>query len=435
MSRCCILVLLDGLGDRSYKELGGKTPLQAAFTPHLDRFCAEGGNGYLWALRPGIALPSENAHFAIFGYEQQEFPGRGYLEALGGQTGVGRDEVALLAHFASLVPENNTLRLVKHRPQSSEEEADALSAAVGSFESDGIAIRYHQTKGLDGVVIMHGPVSPAITDSDPLEINSPLVEVEPLAALSSDIKADNTARALKQYLVWCHETLSALPLNTGRMKMGIEPVNGLVTQRAGKWRGVAPFSDRWGLKGVSLSSGLMYWGLAFFLGMDKVEVADGKDPGKDLADRLRRALELRHDYDFIHVHTKAPDAAAHSKNPLNKVDAIESLDRGLGQVIDRLLDDEIVLVITADHSTPSAGPMVHSGESVPFTVAGPGIRCDLVRMFDEVSCTAGALGRISGSDFMYLVLNWLDRAKLQGLMDTPVNQPFWPGKRTAFRMK
>lgn len=166
--------------------------------------------------------------------------------------------------------------------------------------------------------------------------------------------------------------------------------------------------------------------------MDVLAMTDSTDPGADLAARLEKVLELKADYDFFHVHSKAPDQAAHTKNPANKVEAIESLDRGLGRVVDFFLDRETVLVVTADHSTPSSGPQVHSGEEVPINVNGPGIRKDPVEDFDEVSCACGCLGQTRGRDFMYMVLNWLDRAKLHGLRDTPENRPYWPGRRKPF---
>lgn len=432
MPRCCILVLLDGLGDRAYASLQGKTPLQAASTPHLDRLASAGSNGLFQAIRPGLALPSENAHFAMFGYEQAEFPGRGYLEAAGAGIAPGREDVALLAHFVNLKREGRTLQLVKHRPKAEADEQEILTRLVASYAKGDIAIEYHRTNGLDGIVTMRGPVSPAVTDSDPLETATPLVEVEPWEEAGGDVRASNTAAALKAYLLWCHGQLAAHPVNAQRKKRGEPAINGLVTQRAGRWRQVDSFPERWGMKGLSISSGLMYWGLASFIGMDWEKVSDTQDPGRDLAERLRLARNRAAEYQFIHVHSKAPDVAGHSKDPRNKVAAIESLDRGLGRVIEKLLADDIVLVVTADHSTPSSGPLVHSGEAVPFTVVGRGIRRDNIHLYDEVCCAGGALGMLQGADLMYLVLNWLDRAKLQGLMDMPRNQPFWPGSRRPF---
>ncbi|MRR37801.1 phosphoglycerate mutase, partial [bacterium] len=79
----CILLLLDGLGDRSHPVLHGKTPLQTAHTPNLDHIASIGMNGLFHAHLQGTALPSELAHFLMFGYRMEEFPGRGVVEALG----------------------------------------------------------------------------------------------------------------------------------------------------------------------------------------------------------------------------------------------------------------------------------------------------------------------------------------------------------------
>ncbi len=170
--------------------------------------------------------------------------------------------------------------------------------------------------------------------------------------------------------------------------------------------------------------------------MDTKKVADTEDPEKDIADRLTTAYESLNDYDFVHVHTKAPDEAAHTKDPDAKKSVIESLDRGNGRAIGPLMDDpEVLLIVTADHSTPSSGPLIHSGESVPLMFYGQGVRRDGVRRFKEVDVAAGALGRVRGKELMYLILNHLDRAKLQGVMDTPVDQPYWPGNYEPFRLK
>jgi 2,3-bisphosphoglycerate-independent phosphoglycerate mutase len=104
MSKKCIMILLDGLGDRSYLEFDHQTPLQSAKTPVLDRLAAQGANGLYHAGLLGQALPSENAHFAMFGYDMQDFPGRGALEALGAGLPIENDQVALLAHFVSVIP-------------------------------------------------------------------------------------------------------------------------------------------------------------------------------------------------------------------------------------------------------------------------------------------------------------------------------------------
>jgi 2,3-bisphosphoglycerate-independent phosphoglycerate mutase len=130
-----------------------------------------------------------------------------------------------------------------------------------------------------------------------------------------------------------------------------------------------------------------------------------------------------------------PDQAAHTKDPSYKTRILELLDQGIGTVLEALtVQPELLIVVAADHSTPSAGPLIHSGEAVPLVFYGPGIRRDQVRHYDEVSAAVGGLGLVRGKELMYLILNHLDRAKLQGLMDTPVDQPYWPGDAKRFRV-
>jgi 2,3-bisphosphoglycerate-independent phosphoglycerate mutase len=206
-----ILLLLDGLGDRSFTELGGRTLLRAAATPTLDRLAATGANGLFHPARPGLALPSELAHFIIFGYPAEWFPGRGPLEALGAGIDLPPGAVAILAHLAGVEPDGGVLRIVESRPSATPAEAAALMAVVERFppsaaddvaaaetisglgwESDpgygpyagaetarAATLRFVPTRGVDGVLVLEGRVSPAVSDNDPVRIDTPVLEVRP----------------------------------------------------------------------------------------------------------------------------------------------------------------------------------------------------------------------------------------------------------------
>ena len=245
--------------------------------------------------------------------------------------------------------------------------------------------------------------------------------------------AIKTAKALKSYLIWAHDQLNPHPVNQGRTAAHLPPLNGLVTQRAGRLKKITPFSQRFGLKGLSITSGIVFQGLSAYLGLDFLKDVDSNDPETDLARRLLLARTALKDHDFIHVHTKAPDEAAHTKNPLTKKIVIEALDRALFREIDWFLENpDILTVVTSDHSTPSSGPLVHSGEAVPLTMCGEGLRRDAVVNFDEVSAATGALGTVRNRELMSLILNHLDRIKLMGIMDTDDDQAFWPGNYRQF---
>jgi 2,3-bisphosphoglycerate-independent phosphoglycerate mutase len=397
----CILLLLDGLGDRSHPLLNGRTPLQAAHTPNLDRIASLGMTGLFHAHLQGTALPSELAHFLMFGYRMEEFPGRGLVEALGEGFDIRESEVALLARIFSVAEERGTLILRHEDPELDPESCRILHRAIRSFSSDGITAEFLPTRGIGGILRLRGEVSKNVTDSNPITEGRPLMAVH--------------------------------PLNGKRRKKGLPPINAVGTQRAGMPAGLPSFSDKWGLRGLLIASGAVYQGLGQVVGMDACKVSDSDDPARDLRERLEVALKAK-EYDFVHVHTKVTDTAGHTGDPLVKKSVIEQLDRALEYALTEIVPDEdILFIVTADHSTASSGTMIHTGESVPLVMSGKYIRRDDVGKFDEVSCAAGGLSLVRGKELMYLVLNFLDRGKLWGLMDSPDDQPFTPGSYTALR--
>jgi 2,3-bisphosphoglycerate-independent phosphoglycerate mutase len=436
MAKKCIMILLDGLGDRSYVRLNHRTPLQAARTPVLDRIAALGANGLYHAGMPGQALPSENAHFAMFGYPMEGFPGRGALEALGAGIPLDEGAVALLAHFVAVHRnDDGALILDEGKPKVTDDEIRRLIHEVGDYSAEEVRVKLHHTHGFRGILTLEGRVGRFITDSDPIETGRPLVAVKPWHTHAGDADVLRAARVVGAYLAWVYHTLRRHPVNAARQSKGMAVLNGLVTQRAGRLERVTPFGESYGLRGLSIASGIVYHGLAAYLGMGVRKVADTADPAGDLARRLEMALGALADHDFIHVHTKMPDEAAHTKDPLYKTRVIEALDRGIGAVIEKLRRGrDLLLVVAADHSTPSSGPLIHSGEPVPLIFLGEGLRRDGITRYDEVSAAGGALGFIRGRELMYTILNHLDRSKLQGLMDTPLDQPYWPGTYEPFRV-
>lgn len=437
MPKTCILVLLDGLGDRSHPELDHQTPLQVANTPCLDRLATLGGTGLYHAAKFGQPLPSENAHFAMFGSSKEEFPGRGPLEALGADVPLGNDDVAMLAHFTSVLPTLEDELVLKYdRICGTPAEIDGLYSVLEGFEKNGITIELHETGGMFSVLTMRGDVSPHITDSNPMVDGRFISEIRPLAAYRDDPATIRTAEALTEYLRWAYQQLSNESQNKLRKKQKLPTINGLVTQRAGRLKPRVFMRDRYGLSGLLIASGVMYKGLAQYVGMGFHKVKDTRDPGNDLAQRIEHAANSIDDYDYIHVHTKAPDQAAHTKNPKAKIKAIESLDRGLAESIEPLLaNDDVLLAVTADHSTPSCGTMIHSGEPVPIMFVGNGVRRDNVKQFDEISVAGGALGSLRGDEIMHMILNYLDRARLAGIHDSPMAQEFWPGDYEPFTIE
>lgn len=431
----CILLLLDGLGDRSHPVLNGMTPLQAADTPNLDALAASGMNGIFHPHLQGTALPSELAHFLMFGYRMEEFPGRGVVEALGEGLDVQEGEVALLARIFSVAREHKVLMLRHEDPELDAHSCKVFHGAIRSFARNGMEAEFLPTRGIGGILRLRGDVSRFVTDSNPIIEGRPLMEVLPLRSRWHDPCARNTARFLNEYLQWSYRTLSCHSLNRERLREGHPPINAVGTQRAGMLADLPSFSDKWGLRGLLVASGAVYHGLGQVVGMETRRVCDTGDPAGDLRERLEIAVRAR-EYDFIHVHTKVTDEAGHTRNPLIKKRVLETIDSALGYAVNEILPDEdILFVVTADHSTAASGTMIHTGETVPLVMNGKYIRRDDVSGFDELSCARGGLGLVRGPELMYLVLNSLDRGKLWGLMDSPEDQPYTPGRATALEVE
>ncbi|MGQ9920551.1 MAG: alkaline phosphatase family protein [Desulfobacca sp.] len=428
--RRVILVVLDGLGDHGHAMLQGRTPLMAAQTPNLDRLASLGMNGLYHAHRQGVALPSEIAHFLMFGYDLAEFPGRGYLEALGADLPVADNDVALLGRLFCVREEAGRLILTVEDPQVDADSCRQLQWQIQHFQAHGVDVEFMPTKGIQGIVRLRGLVSPDITDSNPIQEGRPLMQVLPLAGREADPAVQQTCRVLNDYLIWTHRVLSQHPVNRRRQARGLPPLNAVGLQRPGRYKPIQPFGEKWGLCPLALATGLLYQGLSRHLGMMLLPVSDSANPEVDLRQRLQLAWGLT-DFDFVYVHTKAPDVAAHTKDPRHKQLIISRLDRAFTFALQAIVPDpNLLLVITADHSTNSAGAMIHSGEAVPLTMVGAFTRRDGVSRFDEVSCAAGALSLVRGDELMYLILNFLDRGKLFGLRDAPVDQPYTPGPAT-----
>ncbi|MBU4386363.1 MAG: alkaline phosphatase [Actinobacteria bacterium] len=406
-----LLIVLDGVADRSQGALGGKTPLQAAETPNLDRLAGAGACGHMYPLTPGACPSSDQAHWRILGYGGVPYPGRATLEALGAGVTLADGDVAISVNMATTVLDGNE-RYVQAAPAYlPEEEATRVAASLAEYEPEFFDTRLHHLGGPFMLLVLSGGASPLITDSDPLFYRLP---VNPIVGFEGAPEAaGKTASEISRFSSWAAELFESHPVNVTRAGEAMTVVNYMLSKWPGVHGDLPSFESRWGFKAVASTSGLLYAGLAKAMGMELLQSA-----AQDVEEDLRQKLEAAHQalgggFDFAFVHTKAADEASHTGRPRRKVRAIEELDRALETAASYAREADLVTVITADHATPSggAGEVIHSGESVPVVIAGRNARVDAVESFDEVSCAVGSLGLISGADIMPLVLNFTDRAR------------------------
>ena len=412
--RSLLLILLDGLGDRADAAHAGRTANEAAVTPHLDALAARGTCGLLWPLGPGRAPSSEVAHWAMLGCLPSEFPGRAVLEALGHGREVGEHEVLAYATLRRAERRGGEIWVTGRPGPGDGDDARTLLAlprvSVGPIDLD---LRPLDPERGEGVLALSGAADDRVTDTDPFfRERHPVLRPLPLAPEAAAAAA--TAEAWSR---WALRSLARHPVNAARAERGL-PALGVVTLKWwGRPRPVPSFRARHGLDGVIVGASPLLAGLATVLGLRFVGVPEGDDPEAALEARLqiaRRALD--EGATFVLCHLKATDEAGHTKDPAVKRATIEAVDGGLGALAARFAD--VVVCVTGDHATPTAPEVIHSGDPVPFLLAGPGVRADRVERFGEVDCAGGLLGHITGADVMPVLLNAADRPLFLGSRPT-----------------
>jgi 2,3-bisphosphoglycerate-independent phosphoglycerate mutase len=396
-----VVVLLDGLADRAHASLGGRTGVEAAATPNLDQLCASGSSGVLYAVGPGRAPSSEVAHWSMLGYRPDEFPGRAVFEALGRGQEVSAEHVFAYAALRPAERRGDGWWLTgRPHPVRDAEDAERLVARCDGIEIGGLTFSLRHVWRGEAVLRVSGGADERVTDSDAFfRDRHPVLRPQPLVA-----EAARTARAAEE---WSREVMR---------RLDGERFNVITLKWWGRPRAVPTFEERHGLRGTFVASSAFLRGLARAVGLVAREEPETDDAAGDLRGRVEIVRErLAAGDTFVFAHVKSADAAGHTKDPQQKRAMIEELDSALGA----LPVDEAIVCVTGDHATPAFPDVIHSGDPVPFVVAGPGVRADAVDRFGELTCAAGILGHLRGPDMLPVLLNAADRPLFLGSRPTP----------------
>jgi 2,3-bisphosphoglycerate-independent phosphoglycerate mutase len=387
-----VVVLLDGLADRAHDSLGGRTAVEAARTPNLDRLCASGSNGVLYAIGPGRAPSSEVAHWSMLGYRPDEFPGRAVFEALGRGQEVSSDEVFAYAALRPAERRGDAWWLTG-RPDAERDAAEAqrLVEACDGITVEGLTFSLRHVWRGEAVLRISGGADERVTDSDSFFRDwYPVLRPQPVVP-----EAERTARACEE---WMREVMQRL--------QG-ERFNVITLKWFGRPKDVPSFLERHGVSGAFAAESAFLRGLGRCLGLSPVE--------NPYANVELVSARLDAGDTFVYVHDKRIDVAGHTKDPNVKREAVELLDAALAD----LPTDRAVVCVTGDHATPAYPDVIHSGDPVPFVVAGPGVRADRVEEFGESTCAEGILGHLRGREMMPVLLNAADRPLFLGSRPTP----------------
>jgi 2,3-bisphosphoglycerate-independent phosphoglycerate mutase len=374
-------------------------------------------------LAQGIPLGTDLAHYLLFGYGAEEYPGRAVIDAIGEEIPLDIRDVVFRTSWATveplpapssaLEPEPETLEAPAPRegyggfkitnrftPSLTREEVESLVKALPKT-MDGYTFEWRFSHDSHGFLIIRGcGLDPQVSDVDPFYEGQLAMRVVPFETASQE--ALQLSELVNRYILDVHERLASHEVNHRRRENGQPEANFMLLKWAGRYALPEPFHLRNGMSGAVIASSKLLKGVAASLGMDYFDCPD-------YGSAVRLAHQL--DYEFVLVHTKSPDTAAHTKNPLKKVAVLEALDPAFETIT---ATDDVLYIITGDHSTASSGTLIHSGESVPVVFLGSMTRRDLGGAFNEVACGLGGL-RITSGDMMPMVLNFTDRAKLYHL--------------------
>jgi 2,3-bisphosphoglycerate-independent phosphoglycerate mutase len=375
-----LLVVLDGLGGL---PRNGKTELESASIPHLNKLAGGAGLGLLTPVDIGITPGSGPAHFALFGYDPLKYDvGRGVLEALGIGLHPAPSDLCARANFATLAPDGalRDRRAGRIPTELCAELCGQLQAAIPTIEDTRVIVR--PGIGHRFVVVFQGPgLVGGLTDSDPQQDGA-----KPLAVASPNPDAAMSIRVANRFI----ELAAAVLKDQDRANFVL--LRGLAQPPS-----IPSMRDRFKLTPACVAAYPMYRGLAKLVGMDVLETGS---TWESEVSTLREHWGGSHDFFFIHF--KETDKAGEDGDFEAKWELIEQFDEEILPQLQMLKPD--VLCITGDHSTPAVKG-AHSWHEVPMLLASQYVRpADNVEEFGERSCVSGTFGRLNSVKLMNLLL-------------------------------
>jgi 2,3-bisphosphoglycerate-independent phosphoglycerate mutase len=374
-----VLLVMDGLGGLPM-ELGGKTELETAKTPNMDRVAAEGILGQSSPISAGITPGSGPAHLSLFGIDPVKTEvGRGVLEAFGVGVTVNKGDVAARGNFCTL--DANGLISDRRAGRIPSEEAAPICEKLKSIKLPGVEIEVKHVKEYRFAVVFRGAgLSPDLEETDPQRTGA-----APLQVMPKDAAAKKAADLFNK---WIEEALKLLKN---------EPkANGLTLRGFATDPGLPTYKQLYNLRAACVAVYPMYRGVAQLVGMDLI-----KFTGETPSDEFKAVADHWNEYDFFFIHIKKTDSNGEDGNFDGKVKVIEGVDAALPELLALKPD---VLIITGDHSTP-AKLKTHSWHPVPYVLWAPAsVRPDMETEFGERACMRGGLGVFPALENMPLAL-------------------------------
>ncbi len=401
-----LLIICDGMGDRPVGKFGGKTPLQYADCPNFDWFAENGVCGIMDTISPGIPPGSDTAHLALLGHDPYKvYSGRGPFEAFGIGMDVLPGDVVLRANFATV---SDDMNIMDRRAGRIKEGTKEIAESLNKIKVEGAKVFFKEGTEHRGALLIRGEgLSSEVHDTDPHRSGCCPLTSEPKIP-----EAAKTVGIVEEFSKRAHEILKDHPVNKKRESEGALPANYILLRGAGKAPHLTGLKKMYGLSSAAVVGVMLVKGVCKALGMETPDVK-GATGGidTDMIAKAKAAIFALSTHDFTLLHIKACDVFGHDGDFTGKVKTIERLDEMMGFIKDNI--ENTCVAVTADHSTPVC-VRNHSGDPVPLTIIGEGVRADGVKKYDEISCAQGGLERILGKDLMPILLDIVNKSDMYG---------------------
>lgn len=357
-----VIVLGDGMADEPIEQLGGKTPLEYADTPNLDRLSKMSEIGLVHTIPDGMKPGSDTANLSVLGYDpKQYYSGRSPLEALSIGVPMKDTDIALRCNIVTLsdddVPfEEKTIIDHSSSEISTEDCAVLLNAVREELENE----TYHFYVGTSYrhcLIWDKGEVIDLVQPHDVLG-----------QVIGQHLPKDENLRYMMKR---SYEILKDHPLNIERKKKGLNPANCCWFWGAGTKPMLSSFEEKTGKKGKMISAVDLLKGIAIGAYMSVADV-EGANGGlhTNYEGKMQAAVDAltKEGYDFVYVHVEAPDEMGHQGSVERKVQAISYLDTRVIGPLTKALEEQKVdyrLMVLPDHPTPIR-VRTHTNKEVPY---------------------------------------------------------------------
>jgi 2,3-bisphosphoglycerate-independent phosphoglycerate mutase len=360
-----IVLLGDGMSDWPIDSLGGKTPLEVANKPNMDRLIKHGVFGLANTIPQGMPAGSDVANLSVFGFDPKKYyTGRSPLEAVSMGIKLSPEDTALRCNLVTLSNEKNyedsTMDDYSSGEISTEESHELINSIKENLNSELVTF-------YPGVSYRHCMV----WDNGPMDIElTPPHDISGKRITEFLPKGPGAELAL-ELMKKSAEILKDHPVNKKRTEKGLNPATSIWLWGQGKRPEIPLFIEKYGLCGSVISAVDLIKGIGIASGMNPVSVkgATGNIHTNFMGKGQAALEELKEGRDFVYIHVEAPDECGHQGQLEEKIQAIELIDsQVLGTLIEGLEGKEDYrIMVLPDHPTPLA-TRTHSNDAVPFFI-------------------------------------------------------------------